>query len=121
MASGYIFKPPMTVYPLLWENSSPSSNFAGRTIQGDLSAYTAVMVEYAVSTGYTNQVESMIVLKDGNEWTLSCLVLGGTTVRTRKVSVTDSGITFADGNQGTSTNNGAIIPTAIHGIKCIPL
>lgn len=121
MASGYIYKPSMTVYPLLWENSSPTSNFAGRTIQGNLSAYDAVLIEYAVSTTYYNQVESMIVLKDGNEWTLSCLVLGGTTVRTRKVSVTNSGITFADGNQGTSSNNSAIIPTAIHGIKGIPI
>ena len=120
MANGTVQRMGMQTWRL-WENSDPTVAFTAKTISGDLSAYDAFLIEYGGSTTYYNNIMSEIVLKNGKQYMLSCILASGNTPRNRGVTATDSGITFSGGYQSGSANNNAVIPLVIHGIKGIPL
>ena len=106
---------------LLWTNSDATQSFSAQTIPLNLTDFDAVLVGFCVNTSYSTRVSSQIVLKNGHESDLSNVLTGGTTVRNRGVTVSDSGVTFSAGYQNGSSNNTASIPRWIWGIKGIPL
>lgn len=107
------------VMKYLWENVSPTSNFAAQTIPLDLSKYQAVLVL---------SVRSTADLKvSGVTWVGVGAIPGylmGTTnqyaVTRREVSATTTGVTFS-GFYSANTTNGASneIPVVIYGINGI--
>ena len=96
-----------------WENASPSSSFAGQSINLDLSSYKMV---YIVCTSYSAIVEK------------GCTVRGTISssfrIAYRDITFTDdTKITFGNGLEAStyggsnpSTNNGLMIPLKIYGI-----
>lgn len=108
-------------FDLLWTNSSYTSAFAAQTVSLDLSAYDAVLIVFLANTTDLDRQSSMIVLKNGYQHILCTMYAGGTALRTRYVTATDSGVTFAGGYNNTSAGNGNNVPYKIYGIKGIPL
>ena len=103
----------------LWENASPTSNFAAQTITLDLSGYDGVLIR--VTGGYGWQVYSEFYLATGADGYMSAPFVW---MGYRNVTVTESGVAF-DGGQRQSSygstswsdNGGAAIPVTIWGIK----
>lgn len=115
MASGTVRASSGGGIELLWTNPSPSANFNAQTISLDLSSYQAVMVvpKFAPSSG--SMRKPVVCLKG---MTTSCFEPnGGTNYLTRNVTVSGTGVEFAQGNYNGSANNGYWIPVYIYGIK----
>jgi hypothetical protein len=119
-----------TISPLLWSNSSPTTLFAGQTIQLDLSEYDGILVEFK---GYTTQD-----FPTATGWKCSSyasksatqtqpMMYGGSSGNTyywarRTMQATDTGVTFGTGlyvtqSAGGVNNNAYCIPMYIYGIK----
>lgn len=112
----------------VWENASPSSDFAAQTItlDDDSSEYDLFIMEFRTLKGYYYET-SAIARKGINQSindVLNIAVNGATPIfAMRRVIVASGSATFTDCNIKTasatalSVNNGYIIPTAIYGIK----
>lgn len=105
---------------LLWTNPSPTSAFAGQTISLDLSKVNKVLIQM-YSTIDENYLYSSEIVKD----TSSDIFCGDVYwFRSRRVTVTDTGVTFANGknaaygslNSNVGENNTAAIPYKIFAI-----
>lgn len=124
---GYVYEPDVitrTEKKLLWNNPSPTTQFAAQTLSLDLSKYEAVIIKCSWQTNYNTDTQKVYqifnyVPKDGATHYISSLLGTGNTVyaNRRQVTVTDSGITFTDG-WSNGTNNVAIIPIEIYGYVC---
>lgn len=104
---------------ILWTNSSPSSNFAGQTINNlNLSNYDSYRIIWATSTsGIIKQSTGLIPTGERTEF-FTCFYNNGVSVRYRQISaITSSSISFADATENGNTNNGACIPIYIIGYK----
>lgn len=105
------------VQTLLWTNSSPTSNFSGKTVSLDLSTYDGVIVEY--STTVRETVGNFISrVKCAKNQSLAC---GGgfiTNIGIARniVKVTDDGVQFGDA-YAASVDNQYLIPINIYGYK----
>jgi hypothetical protein len=105
---------------LLWENASPSSAFAGQTVNLNLKGYAFVIIE-CLNFNSSNPTNNCIV-EVGKTSDISA-VTGVGKVRLRNVEVTTSGATFGGGQiidiavtQLTNDNN-IQVPIKIYGIK----
>lgn len=108
----------------LWENASPSSQFAPQTISLDLSGYNLIVIEY--KRGYNLErtlfcIHNAIgngVATDPQTNTDSQLLL-----TSRLLTASTTGITFNAANRQyagetkRTDNNGYLIPVRIYGIK----
>lgn len=104
---------------LLWENPNPSAVFAAQTISLDLSEYEGVIVEYKILYS-VNQYGRTYVKKNESFISLGGVVTSGSNYepKGRKVSANNDGVIFDGGvSAANTTNNGAIIPTKIYGVK----
>lgn len=102
---------------LLWENESPTSNFAAQTIALDLSSYDTVYVE-AVRATDAQVISSAITVDVGG---LPGFLIGHTeefAVTRRRVTATTTGVKFL-GFYSANTTNGTTndIPYRIWGIR----
>ena len=109
-------------WDLLWENASPTSEFAGQTIELNLTNYDAIYCDFVATSG--NIIQS-VIMKKGEGAYSRYVSSNGSNVRWyhRQTIVDIAGITFNDGvyfTQGTSGNtsiNTYLIPYHIYGIK----
>ena len=102
---------------LLWTNASPGSSFAAQTIPLDLSGYNII----AVSSYYlaSNQIETWSFCTVGATGWMYHFV---NYRQRRNITATISSVIFGDGQEAAqtgnlSTNNNAMIPYKIFGIK----
>ena len=99
---------------LLWTNSRPTSSFAAQSITiSGVSDYVLLIAECILSTQDENYVTS-VFLTSGRK----SLATIGTTIRS--LEKTSSGVTVSDcyvATDGTTTENTALIPYRIYGIK----
>ena len=100
---------------LLWTNASYTSSFNAQTIPLDLSKYPMLIIMHRTATNYSGIVASVCL--NGWECRLISFAAGGTTVRTRSINYTSSGIQFYNGYESTTINNDSCIPVHIYGIK----
>ena len=114
----------MAEWDLLWENASPSSNYAANTESLDLSNCDGVFVIFARNNFDSIGVfYSYIGLMGGTYRVHRTEILSKVVYVTwRDFTVSSSGITFNDCTEGATsadnyTNNGALIPMKIYGIK----
>lgn len=104
---------------LLWENPSPTSNFAGQTISLDLAEYEGVIIECDSSINNHVKYGTRVYVKKGD----ANICLGradenGETGGARALtSITDAGVTFGNANIQSTTNNAVCIPLKIYGVK----
>lgn len=115
MASGKINMPGVSMIGL-WTNSSPTSAFSAQTIPLDLSDYDGILLYFLATNTDVNRQSSMICLK-GYKSVFSDVVVGATAIRSRAVTVTDTGAQFTTGYNNTSSNTSSAIPYKIFGIK----
>lgn len=110
----------------LWQNASPTSDFAGQTLSLNLSEYDYVEIVFkSYKTISGEYISKFKVGSQGNLYTLTNIgVASAASYATyRSVTTNQSGITFgAGGFKYTSNNtwnldNGYAIPVRIYGIK----
>jgi hypothetical protein len=105
-------------FDLLWENSSPTSNFEAQTIELDLSSYD---MAYVVLHNYSSQNNVAYLNKNMCQVIFGCAsnstTSGGYNLRVRYATTTDTGITFSNAQQATVVDNGAVKPYEIYGVK----
>jgi len=114
-------------FDLLWTNINTSTAFAGQTIPLDLSDYDAVLIEQLPERQLISSQVSYPCRKSNITNNIQSMYLpAGSTVPTfyqRTVTVSTNGVTFGDGFEkpatatARTTNNHAIHPRAIYGIK----
>lgn len=100
---------------LLWENASPLSAFSPQTIGMDLSDYKFVSIQTIYNNGFGYGRIENVLMNGGTH--LLILQPAGMNINSRQVRATESGVQFDDGMSGTSTDQNAIIPQSIYGIK----
>ena len=109
---------------LLWENASPSSEFAAQTIEVDLSPYDMVAVSFYRYT--TVPRENTAIIKVGENGSLNDSLTNtdkAPTISMRAFQTSATGVvftvaTYQDANQTTRTENNSFdIPTRIYGIN----
>lgn len=113
----------MPATTLLWTNSSPTSSFTAKTVSLDLSAYSAIEIEFK----HANSSNSFLYQKfkiPSDDMSLFYMTGKGTyfELESRAVTVTTTGVTFADGRRAQATwtassDNIRCVPTRIFGIK----
>ncbi|MBQ5658679.1 MAG: hypothetical protein IIV02_04015 [Peptococcaceae bacterium] len=107
---------------LLWENASPTSNFAAQTISVDLNKYNFILVGYAAEASSPNNMQFRILLNDELK-TSYIQYISRLNLSYRKVSIKAEGISFGSGSRSDYGGNtvvedlGAVIPFRIYGIK----
>ena len=116
---------------LIWNNPSPTTAFNAQTLVMDLSMYDAVVIRCSWQANYNTDAQKPYQLfnyvpKDGLVHTISSSLNTGNTsgLYCRRVTVTDTGITFSTAGYPASTlataNAGYIIPTEIYGYTYQP-
>ena len=101
----------------IWENNSPSSNYAAQTEAMDLSGYTWVAIIATISTSGT--AETTHLVRVGSSVVLSVPNLGSTQYfYKREASVASNGITFGTGYRNNTSTSGTnyCIPVAVYGV-----
>lgn len=104
---------------LLWENASPTSEFAAQTITVDLSQYT----HYEVLCLVTNATYKDSIISSGiipvNKGALISYGWGdvNTVAHRRITESTLNSITFGGASYNKTAGNSYVIPQAIYGIK----
>lgn len=110
---------------LLWNNPSPTTAFSAQTLSLDLSKYEGVIIRCSWGTNWNTDLQKPYQLfnyvpKDGVEhWIGTSLsTSAANNLFGRKVTVTDSGITFSTAGYPATlanANAGFTIPTEIYG------
>lgn len=100
---------------LLWENSSPSSNFSAQTIPLDLSSYDGALIiaRIATNSDATGAFFGFI----GQEPTITIKGATSNTIYGRRSIISNSGVEFLQGYAGATSGSGNAIPIQIYGIK----
>lgn len=108
------------VQTLLWENTSPKTEFPAQTVNIDLHNYDGVIIEfYDKSTAASQTVVSIIKLPKGIEHAYGCGYKGVSeqAAAARNVSsITDTGVTF-ENSWSSSSSSYLLIPYRIYGYK----
>lgn len=101
----------------LWENASPTSEFAAQTVALDLSKYNAALIIYRRATTANEAYSAFIRVGDSGS------LFAMTNYRSdRTATVSRTGVVFNAGRQASlseslSENNVASVPITIYGIK----
>lgn len=109
---------------LLWQNASPGSTFGAQTVSLSLSAYDMVAIIVIPDNTYSTSIFGPAqFVKVGQQCeTFTSTSKGTTTIGRRHVSVTTSGIIFANGrywsyDTNLTSNANTNVPRYIYGIK----
>lgn len=102
---------------LLWENASPTSNFAAQTVSLDLSGCDAVLVEYRLMTSTVFVVSAFV--KIGTSVFANATSATSGTHFQRVTEAKTNGVVFdgAYNASNSAANNSVMIPQTIYGIK----
>lgn len=105
---------------LLWENASPTSDFAAQTISVDLSKYSFVLAEFTRAGAYGDTHSVTTVIKKGKQGEM--VAIESDVLAYRRVSVSEAGCSFEGGARinpyATKANtNGILIPLRLYGIR----
>lgn len=102
---------------LLWQNASPTSNFAPQSVNVER-GYTRYITRGIYGTNFQNDVSYDMFFDETSSY-ISCPRIYGTNTSWphREVTFEDGRITFGAGFDGTLQNSGYVIPTHIWGIK----
>lgn len=103
----------------IWENASPTSNFANQSISLDLNQYKYIYIQ---TRGYCKSSEDLL---NGAPVMHFCLVGEyamlihpiNTNICRRLTHVTTNSISFAEGYSDTTVANDCVIPLKIYGVK----
>lgn len=100
---------------LLWENASPTSEFAGQAISIDLSAYKIIYITMFGHVNTQNESYTMFFIDKNKGY----VFVGwyGAQYSERSVTITNSGVYFGGGKTGGAVNNNYLIPYRIYGVK----
>ena len=109
---------------LLWENSSPTSDFAGQTITTkDMSKYKFIVVEYCILVGSSDNEKEINYHKfqySTPSFGQRIFSTNGTNIMYRYFVITSStAIQFNDATFGGNTANDRVIPLAIYGTNVL--
>lgn len=111
-------------YDLLWENASPSSDFAGQIVNIDLARYRAVLINFGAYKNATiGNTYGVFALGKVGEYGVATLMIDGRTYN-RPFNVSTSGVNLLNamyystyGSSSSTANNSYLIPFRIYGIK----
>ena len=105
----------------LWENASPTSDFAAQTVAVNFSGYVCYQIAaYNRTQNVFNVYEGLVGYGMRFVYTYTTSGSDGTVVNRvgmRTVEWTNSGLEFSDGVYNGAVNNGMLLPLAIYGIK----
>lgn len=104
-------------YTLLWENPSPTSDFAAQTVPLDLRNWDWILITYKFNSASANLVSSVVAV--GREIVLSAPNLGSTMYDARRLAtISTTGVAFGQGYRNTTGTAGAgyAVPFAIYGV-----
>lgn len=98
----------------LWENASPTSEFAAQTVSIDLSAYQLVEVHFKYAAAANGRAISSCPVG-----TRLNVVMGGSNnaLAMRYANVSETGLSFESGYLNGTANTTSAIPVEIYGIK----
>lgn len=102
----------------LWENASPTSDFAAQSVALDLSAYDGALIGVCLGVQYPTRINTFYIPKGSLGY---CTIPINVNYH-RYASVSSTGVTFGGGNRcatyGTDTaTNSWVVPAVIYGIK----
>lgn len=100
---------------LLWENSSPTAEFAPQTISLNLTDYAGTIVEFHQNNTQAIGTRAYIKKNDNGITGVGYPDSSSTIGLARPISVTDSGVVFGTGAPNSDNNN--CIPYRIYGVK----
>ena len=106
---------------LLWENASPTSDFAPQTISLDLSNYDAVLIDFAFNNGNYIAQSNMSFTEVGRGGQGLYLWADTSKVYHRSFTTSETGVAFTKGWAAGSEGAGTVVPIKIYGIKGLPL
>lgn len=103
-----------------WTNASPTSNFAAQKISIDLSGFDGVFIGL-LSSATATDIETFCFCENRKSVFPTAQPYY---LRTRKITVDNTGVTFGAGTQyesdwSNNTNNGIAIPAEIYAVKFI--
>ena len=104
---------------LIWANASPSSEFAGQTLNIDLSAYKIIYITFVGNKVSPNESYTMFIV-DKNK---GHMAIGwyGAKYSERLIRILNSTIVFGDAkyisSSTSATDNGYLVPFKIYGVK----
>ena len=99
---------------LLWENASPTSQFAPQTVSLDLSKYKNLLIEFKLY--YTVKTYADYYLKNENKTYSSSVYTDSN--RSRTFTINSNSINFEDAYiNGKTINNNHMIPYQIYGVR----
>ena len=107
-------------FTLLWENQSPTAQFAAQSISIDLSPYKLFyIVWYYSSTNDTNRTENSAIFQVNENSKMLYSVGNNNTTGNRyfTYSNTNKQITFTVARHNNSNNNAYDVPVRIYGIN----
>lgn len=113
------------VYELLWENDSPTSNFAEQTLPINLNGYAFVLIETRERASSSRSITFTVPVEspDNPFWMYGWRDNSGIALVSRSGIVAPTGITFGTGHNyalssATWTDNDSrLVPIKIYGIK----
>lgn len=114
---------PASSMDLLWENSSPTTNYGSATAQFVSTGYKKTLVIYESATGSPYNAYRVPLIIIQQDVAYSCTSQIGSRLRLRYATWTTSGITFTECEKwetyasGSSKDNSCLIPYQIYGIK----
>lgn len=108
------------VVKLLWKNSSPTADFAAKSVSiSGLSGYSMVII-LAMSGGSSSSALAPACIATTTHPSFYLAVSTTTTYMTSrkgKVNFSSNSITFQAANNGSGTDNGVCIPVEVYGVK----
>lgn len=105
-------------FDLLWTNASPTSNFTEQTIKLDLTGYTAVYFYYKFLANVTDGAYGGRLFPINNvSFSIAEGYFDANNLVVRHGYLKSDSIGFSNGIKNGSTNNSAIIPYKIYGVK----
>lgn len=111
---------------LLWENASPTSDFAAQTISLDLSEYDRIIILMKTEPNVSNYLNSIIEVGTYGWGQFLVNIASAVALRlfARKITVNSDGVIFDKGyyknvnsTSAATSSNSHVIPVKIYGIK----
>lgn len=101
---------------LLWENASPTSEFAAQTVAVDLSLYSWCAIETYHSTTEVASTVDFMPVKEGVQYAVDVVDSSDNTAR-RPFTISKTGIVFDGAKRSGSNTTKYVIPVRIYGVK----
>ena len=104
------------VQTLLWENTTPTSEFANKKININLTNYDGIIVEF-IDGGQLIRTRCKVAFTDSNFLGAGYASVEIDNSLSRNVTLARDGVTFSNGLNNASSNKLVVIPYKIYGYK----